>query len=161
MFPPGTAILGHTRAEGKGGDVNPTNLADEHAIETLLARYADAVNRRDAEAWAALWTADGVWKAFGQAFEGRDVVVGTWKAAMQGFRFVFHVVHSGVIELDGDTAHGRWSISEQLQSVSGAPGMLLALYHDDYRREGEDWRFASRELQVLYQGPPDLSGEPA
>ena len=32
---------------------------------------------------------------------------------------------------------------------------------DDYRREPEGWRFARRELEVLYQGPPDLSGEPA
>jgi ketosteroid isomerase-like protein len=138
-----------------------TKLEDERAIEALIARYADAVNRRAAEDWEALWTRDGVWSAFGQSFEGRDAVVGTWKAAMQGFRLVFHVIHSGVIELDGDNAHGRWSISEQLQSTNGTPGTLLALYHDDYRREREGWRFARRELEVLYQGPPDLSGEPA
>jgi len=135
-------------------------LADERAIETLVARYADAVNRRDPDDWAALWCADAVWKAFGRSFEGRDAVVATWQAAMQGLRLVFHVIHSGVIEVDGDAGRGRWSISEQLQSTSGTPALLLALYHDDYRREPGGWRFARRELEVLYQGPPDLTAEP-
>lgn len=135
-------------------------LADEQAIQALVARYADAVNRRDAEDWAALWAADGVWHAFGQAFEGREAMLATWRAAMQGFRFVFHAIHSGVIEVGVDAARGRFSISEQLQTSDGTPGLLLALYHDDYRREPEGWRFARRELQVLYQGPPDLSAEP-
>jgi ketosteroid isomerase-like protein len=154
------------RCDERGGRVTArseteASLADERAIERLLARYADAVNRRDAETWASLWTEDGVWQAFGTAFEGRDRVVATWKGAMQGFRFVFHVVHSGLIEVRGDEAHGRWSISEQLQTAAGEPAILLALYHDDYRREPDGWRFARRELEVRYQGPPDLSGEPA
>jgi ketosteroid isomerase-like protein len=138
-----------------------THLADEHAIQALVARYADAVNRRDADDWAALWAADGVWLAFGRAFEGRETVVATWRAAMQGFRFVFHVIHSGVIEVEGDSARGRFTVSEQLQTTDGTPGLLLALYHDHYRREPEGWCFARRELEVLYQGPPDLSAEPA
>jgi hypothetical protein len=35
---------------------------------------------------------------------------------------------------------------------------MIALYHDVYRRTPEGWRFASRRLEVVYQGPPDLSG---
>lgn len=135
-------------------------LADERAIEALLARYADAVNRRDADAWSGLWSADGVWLAFGRRFEGREAVVASWSAAMRGFRLVFHTVHAGVIELAGDEASGRFAVSEQLQSSDGTPALLLALYHDAYRREAPGWRFARRELEVLYHGPPDLSGEP-
>ena len=136
-------------------------INDERAIERLIARYADAVNRRDAKDWAALWTEDGVWKAFGHDFVGREQVLATWQGAMKSFRFVFHVIHSGVVEVQGDVAHGRWTISEQLQTASGDAAVLLALYHDDYRREPDGWRFARRELDVRYQGPPDLSGEPA
>ena len=36
--------------------------------------------------------------------------------------------------------------------------MTLGLYHDRYRRQREGWRFASRRLEVRYQGPPDGSG---
>jgi len=136
-------------------------LADERAIEALVARYADAVNRRDADDWSALWSPDGVWLAFGRRVEGRDAVVAAWSAAMRGFRLVFHALHGGVIELAGDDARGRFAVSEQLQSADGSPALLLALYRDAYRREPQGWRFACRELEVLYHGPPDLSGEPA
>jgi len=137
------------------------SYSDEHAIHALVARYADAVNRRDADDWAALWTEDGVWEIFGQAISGCDAVVKVWTTAMQGFRFVFHVVHSSVIEVDGDTATARFTVSEQLQSANGEPGLMLALYHDRFRRESGAWRIAHRKLQVLYQGPPDLSGKPS
>ena len=134
--------------------------ADEHAIHALVARYADAVNRRDASAWAALWTEDGVWEAFGRTLEGRDAVTQAWSAVLQGLRLIFHVVHSGVIEVDGDTARARFTVSEQLQTAGGQPALLLGLYHDRFRRESGEWRITRRRLQVLYQGPPDLSAQP-
>lgn len=136
-------------------------LQDELAVRALVERYADAVNRRDAADWAVLWTDDGVWEVFGTEIEGRDAVVAAWSAAMQRFSFVFHVVHSAVIEVRGDRATGRWTVSEQLVDAKGEPGILLALYHDDYRRQAGAWRIARRRLEPLYQGPPDLSGAPS
>lgn len=131
---------------------------DELAIRALIERYADAVNRRYAEDFSALWSDDGVWEVFGQRITGRDALVAAWTAAMRSFAFVFHVAHSAVIQVEGDGARGRWTISEQLVDLRGAPGLLLALYHDEYRRESGAWRIAERRLQPLYQGPPDLSG---
>jgi ketosteroid isomerase-like protein len=131
---------------------------DDLAIRALIERYADAVNRRDAQDWAALWSDDGVWEVFGQRITGRDAVVAAWTAAMRGFSFVFHVVHSAVIDVEVDAARARWSVSEQLVDARGVPGLLLALYHDEYRRESGAWRIVRRRLEPLYQGPPDLSG---
>jgi uncharacterized protein (TIGR02246 family) len=135
--------------------------SDDLAVRALIERYADAVNRRDAGDFRALWTEDGVWDVFGQEIAGRDAVLSVWQAAMKGFSFVFHVVHSAVIEVDGDAARARWTISEQLVDAKGQPGILLALYHDEYRREDGEWRIARRRLDPLYQGPPDLSGAPS
>lgn len=132
-------------------------LHDELAIRALIERYADAVNRRDAADFTALWTGDGVWEVFGTEIQGRDAVAGAWRGAMQGFAFVFHVAHSAVIDVRGDEASGRWSVSEQLVDAKGEPGILLALYHDTYRRE-DGWKIARRRLEPLYQGPPDLTG---
>lgn len=137
-----------------GADVR----ADELAIRGLIERYADAVNRGDAADWAALWSDDGVWELFGRRIAGRQAVASAFEGAMGGFAFVFHLVHSAVIDVDGDAARGRWTISEQLVDASGRPGMLLALYHDEYRRDRGEWRIARRRLEPLYQGPPDLSG---
>ena len=39
---------------------NDTPVADELAIRELVARYADAVARRDDDAWAATWTEDAL-----------------------------------------------------------------------------------------------------
>ena len=35
--------------------------ADELAIRGLIARYCDAVNRYDSDAWAGTWANDGRW----------------------------------------------------------------------------------------------------
>lgn len=133
---------------------------DERAIRALIERYADAVNRRAAADWAALWSADGVWQVFGTAIRGREAVVAAWSGAMARFRLVFHVAHGAVIEVDGDGARGRWTISEQLVDGEGRASLLLALYHDAYRREDGAWRIVERRLEPLYQGPPDLSAGP-
>ena len=42
-----------------------TNLEDELALRNLMARYVDAVNRYDADAWIATWAEDGVWNLLG------------------------------------------------------------------------------------------------
>lgn len=141
--------------------MSDSKLADELAIRGLIERYADSVNRRDATDWAALWTEDGVWEVFGTEIAGRDAVVGAWSGAMKTFSFVFHVAHSAVIEVEGDGARGRWTVSEQLIGADGTPGILLTLYHDEYRREAGEWKIARRRLQPMYQGPPDLSGTPS
>jgi uncharacterized protein (TIGR02246 family) len=131
---------------------------NELAIRELVERYADAVNRRDAADWAALWTADGVWEVFGAPIAGREAVVNAWRQAMNGFPFVFHLVHPAVIEVVGNSAREGWTISEQLVDTNGRPVLLLALYHDDYRRESGAWRIARWRLEPKYQGPPDLAG---
>ncbi len=138
--------------------MSATHLHDELSVRALIERYADSVNRRDARDWAALWTEDGVWELFGGEIAGREAVVAAWRAAMEGIPFVFHVPHSAVIEVDGDRATGRWTVSEQLVDAQGQPAVLLALYHDEYRREAGAWKIARRRLQPLYQGPADLSG---
>ena len=73
--------------------MDETQREDELAIRGLIERYADAVNRRDAEDWAGLWTEDGVWDVFGHAITGRDAVVAAWQGAMGAFSLVFHVAH--------------------------------------------------------------------
>ena len=41
-------------------------MNDKQEITELLARYADGVNSRDIEAWAAIWSEDGIMR--GTAF---------------------------------------------------------------------------------------------
>jgi uncharacterized protein (TIGR02246 family) len=128
-------------------------------IEDLVHRYADAVVRRDAEAWASTWAADATWSlAPGVEVTGRDAIVGFWTKAMAGFEGAVQQVHNGACDLDGNRGTGRWHITEHLKRVDGEVSFLLAHYDDSYVVEGGSWRFASRTLVTHYQGPPDLTG---
>ena len=131
---------------------------DELAIRGLVARYTDAVNRRDRDAWSATWADDGVWDMMGRAIEGRSSVVDTWSGAMAGLRFAFQLAHSGVVHVDGERGTGSWTLSELTEGPDGVAGMMVALYDDAYTRVSGEWLFARRKLNILYAGPPDLSG---
>ena len=134
------------------------SLADELALRELVARYADAVNRRDVEAWTATWSRDGVWHLFGRDVEGRDAVVAMWQGAMGMFDFVLQLIHSGTVDVQGDAATGRWYLSEVAHTTKGERLLTVGVYHDRMTREADGWCFAHRRFDVLYQGPPDLSG---
>lgn len=132
--------------------------ADELAIRNLVARYADAVNRRDQAEWAGTWCEDGVWELLGQHLAGREPVMKFWNAAMASLKFVVQEVHAGFVVVEGDEGKGRFTMTERAVSQQGDRTLMSALYHDRYRFEAGTWRFAARRLEVLYHGPPDLSG---
>ena len=132
---------------------------DDASIRDLVARYADAVNRRDREAWAATWNEDSEWNLRGQPIKGRDAIVGLWSNLMGSLPFVVQLIHSGTVEVKGDTATGRWYLTEYMTTAEGQGRMGVGVYRDVYSRTGGTWRFAVRRYDLLYNGPTDLSGE--
>lgn len=141
----------------EGGELR--RVADELAIRGLVARYADAVARYDEADWIATWCEDGRWIVFGRPSEGRAKLLETWHHLMGMFDFVVQFAHQAVLEIDGDEATGRWTMSELGTPKQGEPSLMLAVYLDRYRRVDGRWRFAERRFEVLYMGPPDLSGK--
>lgn len=133
-------------------------LADELAIRELVTRYADAVTDYDEKAWAETWAQEGRWELMGRTTDGRDATVALWKELMPIFKGVIQVPHSGVIELNGDTASARWTIAEYGRRQDDGASFMLGTYYDRYRRESDGWRFVERRMEPLYLGPPDLSG---
>jgi hypothetical protein len=132
--------------------------ADELEIRNLVARYSDAVNRRDSGDWGATWAKQGEWHLMGNATQGRETIVAHWENLMTNFPFVMQLVHSGAVEVQGDTGTGRWYLTEINRTDNGA-GSAIGVYHDRYLREDGVWTFARRRFDVLYMGPPDLSGQ--
>jgi uncharacterized protein (TIGR02246 family) len=130
---------------------------DELAIRDLVARYADAVNRRDEAAWRATWAPDGCWQLRGQPVEGQDNVVALWSSLMGSLPFVVQLVHSGTVTVENDSAAGTWYLSEFMQTADG-PRSSIGVYRDTYARVAGEWRFLVRRYDLLYSGPPDLSG---
>jgi uncharacterized protein (TIGR02246 family) len=135
-----------------------SSLRDD--IADLVHDYADAVVRRDADAWAATWAPDARWVLGpGRDVTGRDVILDVWEKAMGRFSAVVQMVANGKATPGptADTASGRWYIFENFLLASGETGILLAYYDDTYVRVDGKWLFASRELTRQYQGAPGLS----
>lgn len=56
------------------------------ALRELIERYADAVNRVDAQSWGDTWADDGAWSLPDlPEIKGRDSIVAAWSSAMQTF----------------------------------------------------------------------------
>ncbi len=135
------------------------NVADELALRELVARYADAVCRRDTAAWRATWAADGEWQIMGQTVQGRDEIVALWERFMAGIPQVIQIPHEGLIEIDGARASLRWYVTEQGKLADGSALVMTGVYLDECVKEDEVWLFAKRVFHSLYSGPPDLSAD--
>ena len=131
-------------------------------IAELVHLYADAVVHRNSDRWAGTWADDAIWElGKGRRVEGRDVILGLWNGAMDGFHAVVQVVMNGTHELDeaAGTGVGRWYVQEFYHRLGGDRGTLLAHYDDTYTRVDGRWLFASRELVIHYGGPADMSAD--
>jgi uncharacterized protein (TIGR02246 family) len=138
--------------------MSDSRVADELAIQSLVARYAEAVSAHDEALWAGTWADEGQWLVLGRSPTGREEVVKVWNELMSGFEFVVQQATSGRVEIDGDTATGRWQILEFGKMKDGSAMMNIGFYRDECVREDGAWRFARRSFSPLYVGPPDLSG---
>jgi len=125
-------------------------IEDRLAIRELVESYNDAVMRFDADAWAANWADDGVWKlgAMGE-FTGRAAIVATWRQAMSAFSFVGFFASAGPIAVDGDRARGTWYQQEFLHAKDGTKRAVTGRYDDDYVKRGARWYFLRRSYTVL------------
>jgi SnoaL-like protein len=137
-------------------------MSDRDDISELVHRYSDAVSRKDRAQWSATWADDAHWDlGKGRVATGKADIVSLWQQAIDQFVVVVQMVHNGSVSIndDGDTARGRWYISEHVRRNTGVLGIMLAWYDDTYVRVDGTWLFSSRSLGSLYHGPPDLTGD--
>lgn len=131
---------------------------DEMALRNLMARYSDAVNRVDADAWIATWAEDAVWNLLGNPVSGKDNILALWKQMMSSFEFALMLPSTCLFEVDGDTASGHWYLTEYTRDPEGAASTVLSRYTDTCTRKEGQWLFQSRDYSFIYNGPADLSG---
>lgn len=139
----------------------PTDVrvADELAIRDLAQRFTDAVNRGAPDDLAALFAPEGRWDVPGVADTvGRDAIAACLRGLLSQFSFLVQLLHSGVVELDGDRATARWYLTEHARSTDGGGAMFVGHYEDDLVRRAGEWRFACRRFAFLYRGRAELPG---
>lgn len=115
------------------------STADIVAIKQLVARYCDALDRGDGEAWAATFVDDGRFETVGRTpVVGRSAI-----AALIAGRAPYRSRHfptNLLIDVDGDSARMR----AYLKVVSEGRITVTGEYADVLRRDGGQWRFVER-----------------
>lgn len=126
-------------------------MNDQQKISELLARYADGVNRRDLEAWTRVWSEDSIYVLNGALTRvGRDAIIALYEKAMGSVESMLQVVHNGTVEVDGDSATGRWYVSEHHGLGDDKSVYVIGVYQDRYIRTADGWKFAERHFDQLY-----------
>jgi hypothetical protein len=124
----------------------------------LAHRYSDALCQRDHDAWVATFATDGVWDSGRGEVVGRDALSAAFLRIMELFAHVLPLAHNGVVNVIGDTAHGRWYHTEYGLTTKGRRTFYIVHYDDEYRRTAEGWRFSRRAATWHYHDAPDLTG---
>jgi hypothetical protein len=135
----------------------------EADIRNLAARFSDAVNYNDPDAFSVLWGPASSWE-IGEPYvsraSGREEIVALFRRLRQSWAFFVQLTHSGVIKFQtADAATGRWSVREVARSPDGAQSYdNLAIYEDCLERAEGAWRFASRSYHYIWLNEAPLLG---
>ena len=144
------------------------NLADHLAINLLLNRYTDAVNRRDWATLADVFTEDGIWDVGGPEagpmkyyFSGRDQLVGSIRGMIEAMSMLVQTNHAPVIQVNGSRATATSTMDEKARTADGEQCIhLIGTYYDDIVRENDgEWRFKKRTFRITYLGQPKYDGQ--
>jgi ketosteroid isomerase-like protein len=140
----------------------PTRADDELEIMRLLARLAQAVDDRDADAYRDCLADEVVclvldtspnegWRAVpGEAYARRSV------ESVSGFDWTHHRLCNFVIVVDGERAHGKVDVVAQMQAPTaadgGAPPTLTVggRYDLEFSKVATEWRITKRSMRTRY-----------
>ncbi len=136
----------------------------DFGIRQLHARFADAVWRQDAKSFAECFASNGVWKIAGMRLEGREVLEDAFGKLVGRCRRVHLLNGQPLLQLEGDGAIGRVSMTEFAWMPDESQFYTVGYYHDEYVEEDGAWRFATRHWSFKYRGqlpiPADLVDTP-
>jgi hypothetical protein len=125
-------------------------ISDRLEIQDLVVAYSHAIDTRDWDALDDVFTADAVidYTEMGGTRGGLAETKAFLAEALAGFSAFQHLVANCLLELDGDTAHGRTTCHNPmlLRDAEGRETVLLAglWYRDTFVRTPAGWRIAER-----------------
>jgi hypothetical protein len=135
-------------------------LEDHHEIEALVYAYAQAVDDRDGEALAALFSSGGRIRVFSMGkpdpvveFGEPERLAGMVEVIARTYTETVHLVANHRITLDGDRATGAADCiaHHYIESEDRIEDEALTLrYRDSYLREPGGWRFEVRDIHRLW-----------
>lgn len=129
------------------------NVSVSEACIALVRRFCVVADAVDADAFASLFTGDGVFERGDLRVEGREGLIKMVGARPAGI-ITRHLLTTSLVEpVDADTATGTHYC---LVFVGGeqhdATKPIVREYRDSYRRTAEGWRIAHRTVITPFEG---------
>ena len=129
----------------------------ECAIRQLQARCLEAIWRKDAKAYAALFARDGEWKIAGMHMRGQAEIEATFARLLGLCERVVTLTSPTLLEVDGKTAVGRTYVTENAKMLTGAYAHTIGVYYERFVEEDGAWKYQWRHWALQYRGPSDFS----
>lgn len=131
-------------------------LEDRAALRELVARYGFAVDDRDIEALAQLFTPDAVFRSRDGVMNarGRAAIVEQFHGRFAALKVTNHIAHDQVLQFGENPDLANGLVSSHAEVWRNGQALIAALrYEDSYVRHEDSWCFAERTLSFLYYLP--------
>ena len=132
-------------------------MNDCRQIENLIYRYAECIDNGDLPGVAALFTeGEIVSPAHDSRHLGYDEVLQLYRSSCRlhepgGTPLTRHITTNVIIEIDADgqgaSARASYLVVQATATLALQP-IICGRYADRFRRVGDGWQFARRELYV-------------
>ncbi len=144
--------------------VDPAVLGDIHEITVLKYRYGRCLDNRHWEEFGSTLAPDATAR-YGTVsqgeplhFDGRDAIVDYMRSSLTGTVITTHTFGNPEIDVAGDAAEGRWSMSDIVIAPDFDTVITGASYYSDrYVRLGGRWHIAHTEYYRLYEAVTPMS----
>jgi ketosteroid isomerase-like protein len=121
------------------------SIEDRLAIHELASSYADAICRKDVDAWDATWADDAVWAFGDREIADRDMRRAMLSGILSGIEEISFVCFVGAMSVSGDQAQARVHTREWIQPKGGSLQRAAGKYEDALVKQNGVWRYARRQ----------------
>lgn len=132
--------------------------AVEAAIRQLHVRYADAVWRKDLDAFGDCFAEDAEWRIGGRILRGREEIVENLRRLLPNFERILMTFRTPILDIGEDGVSSRTYVTENNIFADGRPGCTIGIYYERFVKHPDRWRFNWRLFQTHYLGPADITG---
>ncbi len=133
-----------------------TAVEDHLAVLRVIAEYCRRCDDGRFAEFAHLFAPDAQLVMRGQVVHGPEAITATISALQTPERRGRHMIANTVVELAGDRASAE---SDFVFFRARAAGPLEAVnsgrYLDEFTRQGQEWRFARREISLVEAVPAE------
>jgi SnoaL-like domain len=134
---------------------------DLEQIRQLKYRYLRTLDTKQWEEFADCFVPDATADYAGLTFPDRDALVEFMRANLGPDMVTMHHCHHPEIEVDGDTAKGRWYLHDQVISAEHRFRLEgAAFYEDRYVRTHGGWRVSHTGYERTFEATYQLDDTP-